>query len=58
MAAVALDYRHDPLAVRFDYFARAVGRTVIDDDHFEVRIGLRERAVDSIRAGSGRNCSW
>jgi len=46
VTAVCLEDGGQPVAVAGNHIAGIVGRAIIDDDHFDRRIGLRDRAVD------------
>src|ERR1700722_4563426 len=46
VAAVGLEDRSYLIAIARNHVARVVGRTVVDDYYFDLRITLRERAVD------------
>jgi hypothetical protein len=49
LTAVLLENHPHTVSVPLDNRARLVGRTVVNDDNLAVRVGLRERALDSRR---------
>src|SRR5947209_17935118 len=49
LAAVALEDGYDTVPVAGDDLGGPVTRPVVDDDHLDARVGLRERAVDRAR---------
>jgi len=46
VSAVGFEHADYPIDIPGDNLARVVHRTVIDNDHLNLRIGLRERTVD------------